>query len=72
MSKKLTDAEKDKRAKRLSIAVSIEVFDAIRALATLNGKSINDYVFECLSRDVAKNQAAVQKVLEAQQIYIAD
>lgn len=62
-------SDSGKRVKRMSITVSEDIYGGVRALAALSYKSINDYVFGLLEREVKNNLPAVKKVFEAQQVY---
>jgi len=62
-------SDSGKRVKRMSITVSENIYGGVRALAALSDKSINDYVFGLLEREVKNNLPAVKKVFEAQQVY---
>ena len=62
-------SDSGKRVKRLSITVSENIYSGVRALAALSDKTINDYVFGLLEREVNNNLPAVKKVFEAQQVY---
>lgn len=58
-----------KRVKRMSITVSEEIYNGVRALSALSGKTINDYVFGLLADEVNKNVPAIQQIFEAQKKY---
>ena len=62
-------SDSGKRVKRMSITVSESVYSGVRALAALSDKTINDYVFGLLEREINNNLPAVKKVFEAQQVY---
>lgn len=62
-------SESGKREKRMTITVSVPVYNGVKALAALDEKTINDYVFQILEEKVNQNLPAIQRVFEAQKIY---
>ena len=62
----LSDEDKKKRARRMSIAVSDEVYNGLRALAALNRCSLSEYVFNILNSQVQKSIPAIEKFWEVQ------
>lgn len=69
MPKVMTEEDKHNRVKKMAVSTSVEVYDGVRALAALNGKTMNDYVFNVLKREVKNNLPAIKKVFEAQKLY---
>jgi hypothetical protein len=55
--------------KRISVALPIEVYNGVRALASISADNITDYVAGVLAEQVAKNQTVVQQVQLARQAY---
>ena len=66
---KILSEEEQKRQRRMSISVTDDVYNGVRAMAALQGKTLNDYVFGVLEREVNVNIPAIQKLYEAQKIY---
>lgn len=61
--------KEEKTFKRVSVALTEEVYDGVKSLAAVSGTSITDYVANVLAGQVKKNEIIVQQIKTARRAY---
>lgn len=59
----------DKKLRRVSVALTIEAYDGVKALAALTGTNFTDYIFRLVDTEVKANATAIQQFLLAQKSF---
>lgn len=61
--------KEEKTFKRISIALTEETYEGVKALAAVTGSTLTDYVANILNAQVAKNKIVIQQVRDARAAY---
>ena len=59
----------EKIFKRISVALTEEVYNGVKALSAVSGASITDYVANILAAQVKKNELIIQQIQTARRAY---
>lgn len=65
----MTKSDEEKKIKRISVAMTEETYEGVKALAAVTGTTLNDYVFNLLTGEVKKNATVIQQLLLTKRAY---